>query len=256
MASVIRLYVDQAMAVQQQINLSAEQAHYVNNVMRLKAGDPLSLFNGRDGEFSATLLNGHKKNALVQLENRTREQDSCPDLTLVFAPIKKQRLDFIIEKATELGVRTLQPVLTQRTITSKIRIERLQAQTVEAAEQCERLNIPDVHEAVSLSQLMKDWRVDCRVLVLNEHGGSRPIHEVLQEAQPHETGSWAIFVGPEGGFTSSELDLMLKLPNVEAVSIGPRILRADTAALAAISCWQSVLGDWQSPLRERINKEE
>jgi len=250
---MIRLYVNTPLAKQTQIELSADQAHYVNNVMRQQTGDPVALFNGQDGEWQGTIKEARKKRCHIEVQAKTRDQVGCPDLWLVFAPIKKQRLDFIVEKATELGVGALQPVLTKRTITSRIRTDRLHAQVIEAAEQCERLNIPDVKQALSLAQLVNDWPQERRLFVLNEQGGAQPIHQGLQQAKPGEPA--AFLVGPEGGFDPSELDLLLKLPFVTPLSIGPRILRADTAALAALSCWQSILGDWQAPLRDRTQED-
>jgi 16S rRNA (uracil1498-N3)-methyltransferase len=249
MANLIRLFIDDAFACGTILDLGEDQAHYVNNVMRLCPGDYLAVFNGRDGEWQAKIMSGRKKKCTIEIEKQTRLQDSCPDLWLVFAPIKKQRMDFIVEKATELGVAALVPVITQRTIAARIKSERLHAQVIEASEQCERLNIPTIKEIVSLPQLIKDWPQERRLFVLNEQGGAPAINLGLQNADRQEPA--AILVGPEGGFDGSELDLLLKLPFVTPLSVGPRILRADTAALAAISCWQSVLGDWQAPLRER-----
>lgn len=249
MASIIRLFMDCPLHGGQLVDLREDQAHYVNNVMRMKVGDRVALFNGREGEWSVRIVEARKKRCSVEVIEQTREQETCPDLWLVFAPIKKQRLDFIIEKATELGVSAFQPVITRRTIVSKTRTERLHAQAIEASEQCERLNIPVVEEAVSLAQLLKDWPQDRTLFVLDERGGARPINEALKASN---LSAHAILSGPEGGFEPSELDLLGKLPFVVRISVGPRILRADTAALAAISCWQSVLGDWQEPLRERF----
>jgi len=252
MSTLIRLYAETALAQDQQIELPADQAHYINNVMRLNVGDPVLVFNAQDGEWAATLLEGKKKRCVLQVGEKKRAPEETPDLWLCFAPIKKQRLDFIIEKATELGVSHLQPVITRHTITSKIRTDRLHAQAIEASEQCERLNIPDVKEAVSLTQLIKDWPENRRLFVLDERGGAEPINQALQT---HKDGLHAFLTGPEGGFEASELDLLRKLPFVTPISLGPRILRADTAALAAISCWQSVCGDWQEPLRNRFGEE-
>ncbi len=252
MASIIRLYIDGPLSAGQLVDLPSDQAHYVNNVMRLSVGDELALFNGQDGEWSARIIEARKKRCSLEVGTKTRGQDSSPDLWLVFAPIKKQRLDFIIEKATELGVSALKPVITRRTIVSKIRTDRLHAQAIEASEQCERLNIPQVDDAVSLPQLLNDWPSERRLFVLDERGGAEPILEAFQNTEP---GPHAILTGPEGGFDPSELDLLRKNSFVTPISVGPRILRADTAALAAISCWQSVLGDWQVPLRERFEKE-
>lgn len=257
MANLIRIYVDQALVQGQSIDLEDQQAHYVNNVMRLKVGDEIALFNGQDGEWRSAIVEGRKKRCVLGVLEKTREQIGCPDLWLVFAPIKKQRLDFIMEKATELGVSAFQPVITRRTIVSKIRPDRLQAQTIEAAEQCERLHIPEVFDALSLAQVLKDWPPARTLFVLDERGGALPIDQSLlnHAASEKKDAPCAFLVGPEGGFDPSELDLLDKLPNVARISVGPRILRADTAALAAISCWQSVLGDWQAPLRERYEKE-
>ncbi len=252
MSTDIRLFTEHPLSSTQTIDLAADQAHYINNVMRMAAGDPVRLFNGQDGEWAARIVEGKKKRCTLEVLDQKRAQEETPDLWLVFAPIKKQRLDFIIEKATELGVSSLQPVITRRTIVSKIRNDRLHAQAIEASEQCERLNIPDVHDALSLAQLIKDWPSERRLFVLDEHGGALPIHEALQT---HKEGPHAFLTGPEGGFEATELDLLRKLPFVTPISLGPRILRADTAALAAISCWQSVIGDWQVPLRNRFGEE-
>ena len=206
MASIIRLYIEAEFSAGQLVDLPQDQAHYVNNVMRLNVGDEVALFNGRDGEWSARIIEARKKRCSLEVKNKTREQDKCPDLWLVFAPIKKQRLDFIIEKATELGVSNLQPVITRRTIVSKIRTDRLHAQAIEASEQCERLNIPDVQDALSLQQLLTDWPENRLLFVLDERGGGLPINKALLN-QPLNVPS-AILTGPEGGFDPSELDLL------------------------------------------------
>lgn len=257
MANLIRIYVEDDLAQNQSIELNDQQGHYVNNVMRLKVGDEVALFNGRDGEWCASIVESRKKRCLLHVNDKTRDQVGCPDLWLVFAPLKKQRLDFIMEKATELGVGAFQPIITRRTIVSKIRSDRLEAQTIEAAEQCERLHIPDVFDVLPLAQLMKDWPIERQIFVLDERGGALPIGQSLLNfaKSDKKDAPCALLTGPEGGFDPSELDLLDKLPFVTRISVGPRILRADTAALAAISCWQSVLGDWQKPLRDRYEKE-
>ncbi|NVJ93196.1 MAG: 16S rRNA (uracil(1498)-N(3))-methyltransferase [Methylocystaceae bacterium] len=252
MSTAPRLFVSIPLCEGQAVELSAEQAHYLNNVMRKAVGDDLLLFNGQDGEWAGVIAQARKKVCIVNVTHKTREQDVCPDIHLVFAPIKKQRLDFIIEKATELGVAALRPVITRRTIVSKIRIDRLEAQAIEAAEQCERLHIPVVQDSVSIEQLVADWSEDRTLFVLDERGGAQPINQALNE---NKSQTCAILTGPEGGFDPSELDLLDKVKNVVRISVGPRILRADTAALAAISCWQSVVGDWQMPLRDRFGDE-
>lgn len=257
MANLIRLYIEGPLRTGEAIDLVEGQAHYINNVMRLKMGDDVALFNGRDGEWRASIVQGRKKRCLLDVQEKLRDQVGCPDLWLVFAPIKKQRLDFIMEKATELGVVAFQPIITRRTVVSKIKTPRLQAQTIEAAEQCERLHIPEVYEALSLLQVMENWSAERHIFVLDERGGALPIQQALlnQGEALEKIGPCAILCGPEGGFDPSELDLLGKLPFVTRISVGPRILRADTAAIAAISCWQSVLGDWQKPLRERYEEE-
>lgn len=247
---MIRLFVDMPLASGQPVSLAPHQAHYVNQVMRLGRGDSLLLFNGRDGEFEGTLLDGRKKTAHVMVDARKRPQLGCPDLWLCFAPIKKQRLDFIIEKATEIGVSRLSPVMTQRTIVGRVNTERLEAQVIEAAEQCERLDLPEVKDPVTLNDLVSSWPEDRILYLLDESGGAPPINKVLQNADAKALS--AFIVGPEGGFDPSELDLLAKLPFVRRLSIGPRILRADTACLAALSCWQAVLGDWQQELTRQI----
>jgi 16S rRNA (uracil1498-N3)-methyltransferase len=177
------------------------------------------------------------------VEERRRAQAPGPDLWLAFAPIKRARLDFLVEKAVELGVSRLQPVMTRHTAVSRVNQERLAANAREAAEQCERLSVPVVREARPLFDLMADWPSGRRLLVCSELGAAPPLSEVLQAATEQPKTPWAILVGPEGGFARSELDGLRKLPFVTAVGLGPRILRSDTAALFALAVWQAFLGD-------------
>lgn len=249
MATILRLFVDHPLSAETQITLDQNQAHYLNNVMRLSLGDEVHVFNGQDGEWSGELTEAHKKKACLRLQHQIRGQLDEPDVVLAFAPIKKQRLDFLIEKATELGVSRLIPVMTRRTNSARVRYDRLCAQVIEASEQCERLNIPHLEDAVDLPGLIKNWPDDRKLFVMNERGGAQPILTALQD---HKSSKAAFLVGPEGGFDPSELDLLEKLPFVVPISAGPRILRAETAALSALSCWQSVCGDWLEPLRTRF----
>lgn len=241
-----RLYVEAALAPGQTIGLDHGQAHFLRSVLRLATGTRLSVFNERDGEWLAEIeALGKGWCSLVLIEQR-RVAGSEPDLWLVFAPIKRARIDFLAEKATELGCALLQPVMTRFTAVSRVNEERLAANAREAAEQCERLTVPEVRATMTFGQLLDGWPPNRRLLVCAEWGEARPIAEALQAARaatPGDPGPWAVMTGPEGGFAESELDALRKLPFVTPVGLGPRILRADTAALAAIACWQAMLGD-------------
>jgi 16S rRNA (uracil1498-N3)-methyltransferase len=244
--SVTRLFVEADLASGVEAPLSEAQAHYLRHVMRRADGAPLLLFNGRDGEWRATLALRGKKAAAAAVGERTREQAAEPDLWLCFAPIKRARIDMIAEKATELGVALLQPMLTQHTAVERVNVERLRANAIEAAEQTERLSVPEVRKPVELARLLADWPADRRLLMADETGGGPPIAEALGALdEPARAAPWAILVGPEGGFAAAELAAVRRMKNVTAVGLGPRILRADTAALAALACWQSLVGDWR-----------
>ena len=238
-----RLYVDDDLAEGRSIGLDHARAHYLRSVLRLGRGAAVALFNGRDGEWRARIDGLGKGWASLLVESHLKTQDSTPDIWLLFAPIKRARIDFLAEKATELGVARLLPVSTRHTAVSRINRERLAANAREAAEQCERLSVPEVTELQRLFDLLADWPCERRLLVCAEAGPSRPLAEVLAEAADGPRGPWALLTGPEGGFAESELDALRKLPFVTAVGLGPRVLRSDTAALAALACWQAVLGD-------------
>jgi len=246
--SVTRLFVAADLAAGAEAPLSAAQAHYLRHVLRRDTGAPLLLFNGRDGEWRATLTLSGKKAASAAVGERTREQAAEPDLWLCFAPIKRARIDYVAEKATELGVAVLQPVLTRHTAVERVNIERLRANAVEAAEQTERLTVPEVREPVELMKLVADWPAGRRLLMCDETGGGPPIGGVLGALDAAaRKAPWAIVIGPEGGFAGDELGALRRINNVTAVGLGPRILRADTAALAALACWQALVGDWHKP---------
>ena len=229
------------------MTLPEGQAHYVVHVMRQKPGDEVLVFNGRDGEWLADIATVSKKGSTLQLKLQTKPQRTEPDVWLVFAPIKKARIDMVSEKATELGASVLWPVFTQHTNAERINIDRLRATAVEAAEQCERLTIPEVREASAFEKFLSQWPTERRLFVLDETGKGQPVADVIRATANGETANppCGFLVGPEGGFAQSELDVLAQLPFVTRVGLGPRILRAETAALAALVCWQSAVGDWK-----------
>ncbi len=237
-----RLHVTADLAADGMVELGREQAHYLRNVLRLGAGAAVALFNGRDGEWRARVAEGGKGRAVLAVETQTRPQDAAPDMWLAFAPIKRARLDFLVEKAVELGAARLMPVVTRHTDVSRVNLDRLRATAAEAAEQCERLTLPTVDAPVPFDRLLADWPRDRRLLVCAEAGAADPVATVLRDAAPQN--AYGLLIGPEGGFATAELDALRKLAFVTPVSLGPRILRAETAALAALACWQASLGDW------------
>lgn len=239
MDAKIRLYVDQPLGQGQAVALSQDQAHYLTGVMRLGEGATILLFNGRDGEWRATLARAAKRNALAVCDSQTRPLHLPPDLWLLFAPIKKARTDFIVEKAVELGAARILPVQTRHTNSERIRQDRLQAHAVEAAEQCGATYVPEVTDLHHLDKLLSDWPKDRRLYWCDETALGQPA--TLTPA----TGPAAILIGPEGGFSADEARNLRTRPNVTPLSLGPRILRADTAAVAALTLWQAACGDWR-----------
>jgi 16S rRNA (uracil1498-N3)-methyltransferase len=236
----IRLFIDTALAEGAAIELAQDQAHYLKNVMRLGESDAIALFNGRDGEFRARLEKFTRRTASVIVEQQSRAQMSEPDLWLVFAPIKRARIDYLIEKATELGASALVPAITRHTIVERLNLDRLRAHAIEAAEQSERLTVPSIEEPRTLDALLAAWDASRRIMLCDESGTAPPAAEALagQSAK-----AWAVLIGPEGGFAETELDALRKLPFVLPVSLGPRILRADTAALAGLAVLQALRGE-------------
>lgn len=231
----VRLYVDHALGEGQSVSLSREQAHYLFSVMRLGAGDAVLLFNGQDGEWLADVMDAGKRGGTLGCVERTGLQMNPPDVWLLFAPIKKARTDFIVEKATELGVARILPVRTEYTNSERIRRDRLQAHAVEAAEQCGGTFVPDVEEIRPLSGILDNWSGDRRLIFCDEARAGDASAE-LPDAPA------AILIGPEGGFSDAERARLRAMATT--VSLGPRILRADTAAVAALTLWQSMRGDW------------
>lgn len=239
MDAKIRLYVDQPLAPGQAVHLSPDQAHYLTGVMRLAAGAALLLFNGKDGEFRATLADASRRGAIAIPDTQMKSLHLPPDLWLLFAPIKKARTDFIVEKAVELGAARILPVQTRHTNAERIRQDRLQAHAVEAAEQCGATYVPEVADLQPLDKLLSSWPKDRRLYWCDETALGQPA--TLTPA----TGPAAILIGPEGGFSAEEAAKLRHKPNVTPLSLGPRILRADTAAVAALTLWQAACGDWR-----------
>ncbi|HEY0525700.1 MAG TPA: 16S rRNA (uracil(1498)-N(3))-methyltransferase [Stellaceae bacterium] len=243
-----RLYADAAtLAAGLTVELSPAQAHQLRNVLRLAAGDAVALFNRRDGEWLGRIAGLGKGWATVELAERMRpppHPSASIDLWLVFAPVKGGRVETVVEKATELGVSALLPVLTERSVVDRVNVERLAAHAVEAAEQCERLDVPPVYQPQRLDRLIASWPAGRRLLLCDETGAAPPLAQALLAEPAWRSDPAAVLTGPEGGFAETELDALRKLPFVSSVGLGPRVLRADTAALAALSVFQALAGDW------------
>jgi 16S rRNA (uracil1498-N3)-methyltransferase len=233
--SLPRLFVAQTLS--EGLSVTVEGT-YLGAVLRLGPGDKVKLFDDRTGEWLGEIAEAGKKRVTLAVRERLRRRESVPDLWLLFAPVKRGRIDWLVEKATELGVARLAPVLTRRTIVDRLNLDRLRAHAVEAAEQCERTALPELVEAQKLDAVLKAWPAE-RALYFADEGGGPPFAPA--------PGPAAILIGPEGGFTDEEREAVRALPQARPVSLGPRILRADTAALAAVSLWMAAAGDWHSP---------
>ena len=242
---MIRLHVTNDLSANAAVAPTLDQSRYLTNVMRLGLGDDLLVFNGRDGEWRASLAEVHKRGVILKCEERTRAQTTGPDLELIVALVKKARVETIVEKAAELGAARVRLAITRRTNVEKVRLDRLDAIAEEAAEQTGRLDVPPVDDPVKLEAILDGWDADPisgrRLMFCDETGGA-PAIEALGVSGP---GKWAILIGPEGGFSPEEGERLRALPFTTAVSLGPRILRADTAAIAAMTLWQAALGDWE-----------
>ena len=236
-----RLFVPSALEPGGIVTLDEGQTHYLLHVLRAKTGDRVLLFNGRDGEWQGEVTATSKRGVTLALRARTAPQADVPDMWLVFAPVKKTPSDYLVQKATELGVRKLQPVFTRRTIVTRLNQDRLKANAAEAAEQSARLSVPQIGDPIELKKLLDDWPRQRRIFFCDEGGDAKPLVEAAREAGE---GPAAILTGPEGGFDPSERAALRACAFVTPVTLGPRILRADTAALAALAIWQSVKGDF------------
>lgn len=236
---MIRLFIPHDLSPGAVLDLDEGQSRYLAAVMRQAVGDEVAVFNGRDGEWRATLSKVGKKAVTLTALSRTRPQATSPDLDLAIALVKRARLETIVEKAAELGARRVQPVVTERTNADHTRVDRLQAIAVEASEQTGRLDVPQVLEPVKLDRLLSKWDVSRQLLFCDEAGDAAPVLAAVKAAGP-----WAILIGPEGGFSAKERETLRALPYAVPASLGPRILRADTAAISALTLWQAAVGDW------------
>ncbi len=237
----IRLFVEESsLCPEEQILLPEKQSHYLQNVMKHNIGSRILCFDGKSGEYECELVECGKKACRIKVLQKTKDFYACPDIWLLFAPVKKDQTDFIIQKATELGVGKIVPVITERTISDKVKKERFMLQAVEACEQCRRVDVPEIEEAVPLDKLLSGWNTERKLYFMDETGSGKNIREAFASAAVPA----AVLVGPEGGFSEKELEKLRKQPYTEAVTMGKRILRAETAVAAALSCWQALSGDW------------
>jgi len=234
--SAPRLFIDQPLADGAEVTLDSAQANYLLNVMRLKAGDAVRCFDDRTGEWAAELGTAGRRDARLRMVAHLAPREPVPDLWLVAAPIKRQRVDWMAEKACELGVARFVPVLTRRAVVDKLNLDRLRAHMIEAAEQCGRTALPALDEPAKLERLLGSWPADRTLYFADETGGDR---------FAPEPGPAAILIGPEGGFDPTERAAIRALPQARGISLGPRILRAETAALAAVALWMGQAGDWR-----------
>lgn len=239
---MIRLFAPHDLSVGAELALDEGQSRYLAAVMRAKPGDELRVFNGRDGEWRALVAAVGKRAVTLQIIDVARPQGAGPDLDLVVALVKRAPLETIVEKAAELGARRIRPVVTERTNADHTRVDRLQAIATEASEQTGRLDVPQVQEPVKLEKLIAAWEPERRLLFCDEAGDARPVLDVLAGA----SGPWAILIGPEGGFSPREREMLRSLAFATAATLGPRILRADTAAISALTLWQAAAGDWRA----------
>ncbi len=238
---MIRLHVPQPLSVGAAVLPTLDQSRYLTQVMRLKAGDALLVFNGVDGEWRCSIAEVLKKGVVLKAEEQVRAQTTVPDVHLLIAVVKKAALEFAVEKATELGAARISLVATRRTQGDRVRMDRLEAIAVESAEQTGRLDVPAIDLPVKLEALLDGWDGSRRLMFCDETGGA-PATAALAAAGG---GPWAILIGPEGGFAPEERERLRALPSTTAVSLGPRVLRADTAATAALTLWQAAVGDWE-----------
>ncbi len=236
--SLPRLFVRAPLEAGASVELDAAQANYLGNVMRLGAGADLLVFDGSSGEWLGRIADAGKKRMTLSIERQTRESEAIPDVWLAFAPVKRIQTDWLVEKATELGVARLLPVMTQRTVAERVKLERLESIAIEAAEQCGRTLLPEIVQPLTLKQLLASRDGDRRLYFADEGGGD-PVSRAFIE------GPSLILIGPEGGFTEEERAAIRAAPDSTAISLGPRILRAETAALAALAAFMAVAGDWR-----------
>ena len=243
-APPIRLFVDTDLDTGMTVTLDKEQAHYLGHVMRRSVGDHIELFNGRTDSMRAELVELGRKSARLDIKNICAPFQQSPDIWFLFAPVKRTRLDFMAQKATELGVRKIQPVNTEYCQVSRVNLDRLHANAVEAAEQTGRLDIPEIGPFIPLDQLLADWPSDRHLLFCDENLSGDASGNMVKQLMAEPVEKAGLLIGPEGGFSDHERNQIRQMPLVRSLSLGPRILRSDTAALAALSLYQAVCGDW------------
>jgi 16S rRNA (uracil1498-N3)-methyltransferase len=237
--STPRLFVEDRLTDGMELRVAGGQAHYLLNVMRMKPGSPVKLFDNQSGEWLAEVALVAKRDLVLRVSGYLREREEVPDLWLLAAPVKKARLDMVVEKACELGVALYRPIITRRTVVERMNMDRLRSTMIEAAEQCGRTALPVIEEAIKIDALLKDWPADRTLLFADEAGG-----DALASIPPERLTKAAIMIGPEGGFDDAERVAIRACPQAIAISLGPRILRAETAAIAAISLYMARAGDW------------
>lgn len=238
----IRLYVQPPLSEGKAIPCTRAQTNYLTNVMRLKEGSELLVFDGQSGEWGARIEQASRGNCTLKVQQQVRAQEEGPDLHYLFAPLKRARLDYMVQKATEMGAAVLQPVLTRRTEVNRVKLDRMRANVIEAAEQCGVLRVPEVREPASLDKMLDGWKPERRIIWCDEESAVTSPLNVLKDMAP---GPLAVLIGPEGGFEMSEREKLQALEFVTSLSLGPRVMRADTAAVAALALVNAVLGDWR-----------
>ncbi len=236
-----RLYVEENLLTGKSLVLKNDQSHYIRSVLRLKENSQIALFNGEDGEWLSAIKTITKRFVELEVVEQIKSQEVISDIWLVFAPIKRTRIDYLAQKATELGAGALWPIFTKYTSVSRVNMERLNSNSIEAAEQSGRLTVPKVLDPIDFDTLIEKWPRDRDLFCLDETGKGAPILNAFRSSHLRASG---LLIGPEGGFAKEELDRVDKLGNVCRVSLGKRILRSDTAAVAALACWQAAAGDW------------
>jgi len=241
----LRLFMSDALGEGARLIPSAEQCHYLLHVMRARVGAGLRVFNGRDGEWRARISEAGRKGCVLRCEKPIAPQSTTPDIWLAFAPIKKTPADYLAQKATELGVRVLQPVLTHHTIARRVNIERMRANAIEAAEQSGRMDVPDIRAPIVLDALLKEWPRERALIFCDEGGGAPPIADTLLRDMKNDH-AWGVLTGPEGGFDDAERAAIHAHASVVPVTLGPRIMRADTAAISALAILAAIRGDWRT----------
>jgi 16S rRNA (uracil1498-N3)-methyltransferase len=241
--TVQRLHLAQRLSSDVDIELARDQAHYLSAVLRLAPGDPIKVFNGEDGEWLAYLTEASKKRVALRCERPLANASPPPDVDLLFAPLKHARLDYMVQKAVEMGVRRLRPVITRRTVAERVNLERMRSNAIEAAEQCNLVALPDILEPARLETVLAGWPIERALIHCDE---TRAAGDPLLSLAGLELPA-AVLIGPEGGFDPRERDLIMATPTAVAISLGPRIMRADTAAVAALALVQATIGDWRGP---------